>query len=155
MTAAESVNVVDRRGIVGLVSRLNSALRHHGVGVTDTKLGDNHGVCPCIESLDRCRGACSAAADDENVNVIFRVRKVDILTENTACTLEKMTKLRRNLFALVGAYMKCLEACVFIVGMVFLKKRILFVGCHLAKIHAESCLSCCFNLFNGSEHFFC
>ena len=155
VTAAESVNIVDCRRIIRLVSRLDSALRHHGVGVADTKLGDDHRVCTGVKSFDRCRRACSAAADDENVNVIFRVRKVNILAENTACTFKKMTKLRRNLFPLIGADMKRLEACVFIVGMVFFKKRILFVGCHLAKFHAESCLSCCFNLFDGSEHFFC
>ena len=103
MTSAVSVDVVDSRGIVGLISSLDTALSHHCVSIADTELCNDHYVSAAVVSLDSCGRTCSAAADDENVNIVLGVLKVDLGGIDTAVSLEKSSQLVGNLLALVGA----------------------------------------------------
>ena len=52
MSAAEAVQIMLYRRIVFFVSCLDSAFCHHGVGITDTKLGHDHYVGTCIVCFD-------------------------------------------------------------------------------------------------------
>ncbi len=79
VAAAHRVQIVDRRGVVGLVRRLDAALRHHGVGVADAQLGHDHDLRARFVRLDRRRSARAAAADDEHVDVIVPVGEVDFV----------------------------------------------------------------------------
>ena len=55
VTAAECVHKVNGRRIVGLVSSLDTALCHHGVGIADPQLGDDHSLCACIVRFNGSR----------------------------------------------------------------------------------------------------
>ena len=109
VTAAVSVDIVDSRGVVGLVGSLNTAFSHHSVSVTDTELCNDHYVCAAIVSLDSCGRACSAAADNENVNIVLGIFKVDLCGIDTAVSLKESSKLVGNLFALVRTDLELLE----------------------------------------------
>ena len=73
MSAAESVNKVDCRRIVFFIRRLDSALCHHCVCITDTQLCDNHCFRTGIIRLDCRRRTCAAAADNKYVNIIINL----------------------------------------------------------------------------------
>ena len=53
MTAAECIEIVDRRGVVRLIRSLDTTLGHHRVGIADAKLCNYHGLGACIRRLDR------------------------------------------------------------------------------------------------------
>ena len=103
MAAAEGIEKVDGRRIVGLVGRLDTALGHHGVGVADAQLGDDHGFGARAVGLDGSRGARAAAADDQHVNVVADIRKRNILCPNAAVRLQHFAQLMRDRLPLVGA----------------------------------------------------
>ena len=48
--------------IIFLICCLDTTLCHHGVGITDTKLGNDHYVCACLVCLNCCRCTGTAAA---------------------------------------------------------------------------------------------
>ena len=73
MSAAQRVEIVNRRGIALSVRRLNAAFRHRGVRVADTQLGYHHHVCARALRFDRRRSARAAAADNQNVYVVFHL----------------------------------------------------------------------------------
>ncbi len=103
MSAAESVKEVDSRRIVRLISSLNTALSHHCISVTDTKLCNDHCLYARFVSLDSCGSTCAAAADDKHICLIIRSRKVYISSRYPALALKKCSQLCRNLIALVNA----------------------------------------------------
>ena len=78
MSAAESVQIMLDRRIIFLVRRLDAALCHHGVGVADPKLGDDHHIRPGFICLNSRGSACAAAADHQHVHVIIHFVKVDL-----------------------------------------------------------------------------
>ena len=55
MTRDEVIDEVDRRRVVGLIGSLNAAFCHHGVGIADTQLGDDHNVSACFVCFDSRR----------------------------------------------------------------------------------------------------
>ena len=54
MSAAKGVQVVLYRRVVFLIRRLDSAFRHHGVGIPDPQLGHDHHVRSGLMGLDGC-----------------------------------------------------------------------------------------------------
>ena len=78
MSAAESIQIVLYRGVIFLVCCLDTALCHHGVGITDTQFCDDHNVCACLVSFDRSGRTCSAAADHQHVHVIIHFVQIYI-----------------------------------------------------------------------------
>ena len=78
MSAAKSVQIMLDRRIIFLVRRLDAALCHHGVGVADPKLGDDHYIRPGFICLNSRGSACAAAADHQHVHVIIYLLKVDL-----------------------------------------------------------------------------
>ncbi len=87
VSAAQSVDIVDGRRIVGFVGGLNSAFRHHRVGVAHTELGDYHSLCSLIVGFYCRRAACSAAPYYKHVYVVVYLVKVDIHVEHSRLTL--------------------------------------------------------------------
>ena len=81
-------------GVVGLVSRLDAAFRHHCVGVAHPQLGDDHDVRAAVICFNGSRSAGAAAADNEDVDVIVRVRKVDLLGVDAGVRLEDRRQLQ-------------------------------------------------------------
>ena len=77
MSASKSVQIMLDRRIIFLVRRLDAALCHHGVGVADPKLGDDHHIRSGFICLNGCGSACAAAADHQYVHVIIHFVKVD------------------------------------------------------------------------------
>ena len=102
MTAAESVEVVLYRGVILLVCSLDTALSHHCVSVTDTKLCNDHYVSACIVSLDSAGRTCSAAADNEYVYVVIDLGDINLICHKAACGMEHLGELNRSLLTLVG-----------------------------------------------------
>ena len=101
VAAAESVQIVLHRAVVGFVRRLNAALGHHGVGVADSKLCNDHNVCARLVCLYCRAGACSAAADNQNVNVVIRMLEIYFLVKHAASALQNVGKLDRHFVAFV------------------------------------------------------
>ena len=155
VTASQCVKVVDSGGIAGLIGSLDAALSHHGVCVAVAELGNDHYVCAVLLCHYRRRGACSAAADDENVNIVVRLCKVNVARLDAAVRLKHCRKLYRYLFALVGADLKSIEFGFDIVGVEFVKESVLFVRGHAARLHAESFGAGRFHLLDGFKHFGC
>ena len=153
VSAAESVEIVLNGRVVGLICSLDTALSHHSVSITNTELCNDHYVSARLVSLDRCRAACAAAADYENVNVIIYLIKVDLLAEDTAIGVKELTKLARNLFALVGTNLDLNEAILAIVGVVSLKKSGFFISGHTSGLCSHTCFARCFKFLYGFKHF--
>lgn len=102
MTAAESVQIVLDGRIVLLVGGLNATLGHHGVGVADAQLGDDHDLRPRLVGFDGSAGARAAAADDQNVHVIVDLVQVGRAAQQTAVGVQQVGQLHGSLLALLG-----------------------------------------------------
>ena len=85
MSAAEAVQIMLYRRIVFFVSCLDSAFCHHGVGITDTKLCNDHNVSTCIMCFDCTGRTCTAAADYKYIYIIINFCKVNFFVDQTAC----------------------------------------------------------------------
>ncbi len=75
MSAAEGIQIMSLRRIILLIRRLDAALRHHGIGVTDTKLRHHHHIGACLVSLDSRRG--TGSADDQHIHIISRMIQIN------------------------------------------------------------------------------
>ena len=73
MAAAECVYKVYSRRIVRLISRLNTALSHHCVGVAYAQLCNYHSFSAGVIRLNSGRSTRAAAADYKHVNIICNV----------------------------------------------------------------------------------
>jgi hypothetical protein len=146
---------VGHRRVVILVRGLDAALCHHGVGVADAKLGDDHHVRPAVVRLDRGRGAGAAAADDQHVDVIVDLRQIDIDAADAAFALQQPEQLDRDLVALIGAYLQYGKSALAVIGMVFVKYILFFLGGHSSGFGAHANFSGRFNIFDRSQHFRC
>ncbi len=101
VAAAHDVEVVViGRVLLALRSRLDAALRHHGVGVAVAQLGGDDDLGALLLGEDRGRGAGAAAADDQDVGFVGRVGKVDLLGRDPAGGLEHVGDLVRDRIAL-------------------------------------------------------
>ena len=83
MSASKAVQIMLYRGIIFFICCLDSAFCHHGIGITDTELCDDHNVGTCVMSLDGTGRACSATADDEYIYIIIDFCKIDFFVEQT------------------------------------------------------------------------
>ena len=75
MSAAECIQEVLSRRVIRLISSLNTAFCHHGVGITHTKLGYNGNLCTIVVCFDCCCTAGTAATDDQYVGIVVRFSK--------------------------------------------------------------------------------
>ena len=72
MSASKAVQIMLYRGIIFFICCLDPTFCHHGVGITDTELCDDHNVGTCVMSLDGTGRSCSATTDDEYIYIIIR-----------------------------------------------------------------------------------
>ena len=145
MTAAECVNKVNCRGVIGLIGSLNAAFCHHGVSIAHTKLGNDHNVSTCFVCFDRSRCTGTAATDDENVGFVVRLIEIYAVSSNAAVSLQKCCKFFRNLIALVGTDGKSCKFVYLIVGMEGSEYVFLLLCCHTDRFKSDIFLSCRFN----------
>ena len=153
MAAAESVQIVDSGRIVGLVGCLDAALCHHGVGVAQAELSDDHNLGTGIVSLDGCGSTGSAAADDEDIGVIIGVLQINFIGVHPGLGLQEGGKLGRNLLALVGADLQDRKFVLFIVGVVGLQEVVLFLSGHPAGLKGRIFRTGSLHLLHGFQHF--
>ena len=85
MSAAEAVQIMLYRRIILFICSLDTALCHHCVGITDTKLCNDHNVCTCIVCFNGTGRTCTATADHKYVYVIINFCKVNLFVDQTAC----------------------------------------------------------------------
>ena len=85
MSAAEAVQIMLYRRIILFVCSLDTALCHHCVGITNTKLCNDHNVCTCIVCFNGTRRTCTATADHKYIYVIINFCKVNFFVDQTAC----------------------------------------------------------------------
>ena len=154
VTAAHNVKVVLCRAVVGLVSCLDTALCHHGVCITVTELGHDHHVCAVLVCHDSCSRAGAATTDNQHVNVVINLAKVNILGVHTGIALQNLCKLKRNLFTLVGADCKLSKLRCNIVGVVLHLDLNLFLSRHTAGMNTcfyvcKALSTRCLHLFDG------
>ena len=147
VSAAESVKIVLCRGIVRLVRRLNSAFRHHCVGVSDAELCCKKDIRSCLACHDCGRCSGSASADYENVRLIVNVGKVDVLRLKARFRLKHCRKLNRRFLSLVRSDFKLLELACDAVRMIFLEKLILFVSSETRMFEFKVFFTFCSNNF--------
>ena len=84
MSASKAVQIMLYRGIIFFICCLDPAFCHHGVGITDTELCNDHNVGTCVVGLDGTGRACSATADDQYIYIIIDFCKIDFFVEQTA-----------------------------------------------------------------------
>ena len=154
VSAAVGVNEMYRGRIVGLVSRLNTALRHHRVGVADTQFCNYRRLCARIIGFNGSGRAGAAAADDKNVNVIANVVQINVGSLYTAVRLQHFAKLVGNFLALVRTDFKNGKLALFIVGVISRKEVFLFLSGHTNGFISDICFSCRFNGFQRRFKFF-
>ena len=143
-----------RGRIVGLVSRLNTALRHHRVGVADTQFCNYHRLCARVISFNSRRCARAAAADDKNVNIVTNIVQINIGSLYTAVRLQHFAEFVRNFFAFVRTYFKNGKFALFIVRVISGKEVVLFLSRHANGFISDICFSCRFNGFQRRFKFF-
>ena len=141
MAAAVRIKEMLCRGVVLLVSSLDAALSHHCVRITGTKLCGNEDLCAGLICLDRRRAACSAAADDQDIDIICRMLKIDIALVYTRMSLQHISELVRSLLALVRADLQLFERVLVIIRMILSEQLILLVSSHASRLSCCICLS--------------
>ena len=146
VSAAESVDVVNCGRVVGLISSLDSALCHNGVGVAYTKLGHDHNVRAGSLGLDSCRRACSATSDDENVNIVGNVVKVYRVCRDAAVSLKHLCELVGDLLTLICTDLEQLELVCTVVGVIGGKQLFLLLCGHSCGLVAGIILTTSFDL---------
>jgi hypothetical protein len=103
VAAAHDVEVVEvGRVLVPLGGALDAALRHHGVGVAVTKLGGDEDLGALFLGEKSRRGACAAAADDEDVGLHVDLGQVDHVGVDAGLGLEQVGVLVGKPVALAG-----------------------------------------------------
>ena len=85
MSAAEAIQIMLYRRIVLFVSCLDTTFSHHCIGITDTKLCNDHNVSTCIMCFDCTGRTCTAAADHKYIYIIINFCKVNFFVDQTAC----------------------------------------------------------------------
>ena len=85
MSAAEAVQIMLYRRIILFIRCLDTALCHHCVGITDTKLCNDHNVCTCVVCLNGTGRTCTAAADYKYIYIIINFCKINFFVDQTAC----------------------------------------------------------------------
>ena len=117
VSAAERIQIMLNRRIIFLIRRLDTAFRHHRVGVADTKLGHDHHVSACV---DGAGGTCSAAADHKYIYVIIYLRDVNLLLHKTTCGVKHFSQLKGCFLSFVRAYFNLCKCIWIIIRMEFL-----------------------------------
>ena len=152
VSAAERVEIVDRRAVVRLVRRLNAALRHHGVGVADAQLGDDEHALAVLLRFERRRDPRAAAPDDEDVAVVIDPGEVDVRRRDPRTALEDRRELVRNGIAPVRADFQRFKFFFFIVRVVRDEEGVLFLRRHSLRLEKEIGLARRLHLFYGLKH---
>lgn len=152
MAAAKSVQIVLHRGVVLLIRRLNTALCHHGVGVSNPQLGNNHYLSPCLMCFNSSRSACPAAADDQYVHIIIDPLQIYRMVKQAAVGMEQMPQFCRYLLAFIGTDLDFRKAVFPIVRMVGFKQCLLFLWGHAPGFQPHARLSGGFHLTDGFQH---
>ena len=134
VAAAVGIQKMLRRGIVRLICRLNAALGHHGVGVAHAELRDEQHLCTRFLRLDGRRAAGAAAADDEHVRVIVRIRQIGQLFFDAGLSLEQRRQLQRNLAALARADAERCKLVLTVIGMERPEQNVLLLRSHAARV---------------------
>ena len=147
MSPAVSVNKMDRRRIVRLVRRLNTALRHHRVRVSYAEFCHDHGLCARVIRFDSRGSTGAASADNQNVNIVTHVIKIDVGCLDTAVRLQHLTKFVRNRFTFIGSDFKNGKLALFIIGMISREKIVLLLSRHARGFISDVCRSCRFDRF--------
>ena len=137
VAAAEGIQKVLGRAVVGLVGGLDAALGHHGVGVTHAQLGDHHDVGAAVVGLDGCRSAGAAAADDQHIHVIVGVLQIDGQITDAGMGLQQCSQLHRHLVAFVGAHLQVGELLLTVVGMIGGQQLFLLLGRHSSGVQLD------------------
>ena len=137
VAAAEGVQEVLGRAVVGLIGGLDAALGHHGVGVAHAQLGDHHDVGTAVVGLDGRRSAGAAAADDQHIHVIVWVLQVNGQIADTGMGLQQRCQLHRHLVALVGAHLQVGELLLTVVGMIGGQQLFLLLGRHSSGVQLD------------------
>ena len=153
MSAAESVEEVLSRGVTGFISSLDTALSHHGVGVAHSQLGDDHGFCTVVVCLDCSGSTGSAAADDQDIDIVVRVGEVDLIGVDAGVRLEDSSQFQRDLVALIGADGKVGELAFLVVRVIGFEEDILLFSGHTSGIKSNVNSSCSLDLFHRFKHF--
>ncbi|CCZ20071.1 unknown [Candidatus Apopatosoma intestinale] len=145
VTAAESIDKMDSGRIIGFISRLNSALCHHRIGIAYAQLCDNHRLCAGIIRL-YCRGStCAATTDDEYIDIICDIREVYVTRLYAAVRLQHFAKLMRNSLALICTDSESCKFALLIVGMISREERVLFIRSHAGRLICDIFFSCGFD----------
>ena len=84
MSSSKAVQIMLYRGIIFFICCLDPTFCHHGVGITDTELCNDHYVSTCVVSLDGTGRACTATADDQYIYIIIDFCKIHFFVEQTA-----------------------------------------------------------------------
>ena len=155
VAAAEGVQVVLHGAVIGLVGGLDATFSHHGVGITDTQLGDDHHIGAGLVGLDGCGAACAAAADDQHIHIIFDLAQIDILIQQAAVGVEQIRQLHGRFLTLVGSDLDLLEALSPVVGVVGLQQLTLFLRGHTTGFYGHTGSTGGFHFLNGFQHFRC
>ena len=142
------------RRIILLVSCLDAALCHHGIGITDTKLRDDHNISACIVGLNGTGRACSAAADHQHIHVIIDFCKIDLLIHQTAGGMKHFCQLQRSLLTFIRTYFDLCKCIRVIIRMEFLKKSVLLLSGETSRLCCHTLRSCSLYLFDGFHHIF-
>ena len=119
--APHDVQVVNAGSVVGLGGRLDSSLSHHGVGVTEAKLGDQQHVCAPVLGHERRGGAGSAAAHHQHVHLVVHLAEVHIRRIHPGMRLKDIGELVRHLVSRVGSELERPECLGFVIGMVLVQ----------------------------------
>ena len=89
MSAAQRIQIMDRRRIVSLICSLDAAFCHHGVGVTHLQLGDHQHAGAAFFSFQGCAGSRTAAADNQHIHIVIQTLQVQLYFFQTAVTFQQ------------------------------------------------------------------
>ena len=155
MSAAKCIEIMLYRRVIFFVRCLDTAFRHHCVGIADAKLCHNHDIRSRLMCLDRCRSTCSSAADDEHIHVIVNLREIDVILQKTAVGMQHMHQLFVRLLAFVRSYLDLLKCFRAVIRMKLAKQLILLLRGHTTRLHSKPGRSGRLHLFYRFHHFRC
>ena len=152
VSAAKAVQIVLNRRVVLLICRLDTAFRHHRIGVADTKLRHDHNISACVVGFDGTGGTCAASADHKYVHIIINLRDINLVIDQTACGVKHLRQFKRRFLSFIRTYLDLGKSVWIIIRMELLKKSIFFISGQTSRLCRHTFFSCSLYLFDGFHH---
>ena len=154
MPAPESVQIMLGRRIVGFIRGLNTAFRHHRIGVPDAQFRHHQHLGARLMRFNCSAGTGAASANHQDIRIIVRRRQIDFRILDAAFSLQQGRQFHRHLFTLIRPDFQLRKFGRFVIRMEGRKQIVFFFRSHPARFHGSIGFALGGDILHGFQHFF-